>query len=376
MADAVSAPLRPARFRAGGKPMPGELEPGMGATVGKRPAGLPAVPAGGESTGRGCSDTGAPPSPEPAGGGLVVPVGGSAVTASDRAAVSDVAPLAVAVAVSSTCSVLVAAGSTADTAWSSKSCLLVTEGSAQLAPPGSGQIVNFGAPMFLAVATLAVTVTGSLVPTGLQTQITKSAVWPAWTCDEPENDWTWTHNCGGMGDDDDGLGLGLGDDELGLGLGDVGVGVGAGGVDVGVGGVDDGLLFGDVVGVAVVLAEAVGVADVVGSGVVLMDCVGVGSGEAVPDGSLADGERLTKAVVTASFAGRLAQTLGTACAVCCASEAAKTPELIVSSRKPAMPPTATGRTTDVVFTSAPSPSGLHRPPYWCSPCPFNYARAN
>jgi hypothetical protein len=194
-------------------------------------------------------------------------------------------------------------------------------------------------------------------------------VWPAWTLAEPDSDWTWTQSCGSVGEGDglgllfDGLGLGLGDEPEGVGVG-VGVGLDGGGSLVVVGG-------GASVPVTVVLGEAIGPADFGGEGTVLSEIVGVGSGAALPDGAVADAAGLTAAARTAAC-GRFAQGDGVAAAVrepCCATEAPKTLELMVSRRNPAMPPTAAGRTTDDALTSTPSPSWLRRPQDWCSPCP-------
>jgi hypothetical protein len=364
MDEAVSALLvRPACFRAGGKPMVGELAPGMGATVGNRPAGLPALPGSG-SAGRGGIDPGGRPTPwPPAPGGLAVPVGDSAVTAREPVALPDSAFFPVAVAVSLTSSALVAAGSTAETAWSSSDWLAGSVPRAQDAPLACGQTVNFGAPMFLAAATLAVTVTEVLAPPALQTQTTKPAVCPAWTVAEPDSDWTWTQSFGSPGEADglglvlfDGLGLGLGDEPEGVGVGVlIGLGLGGGALVVGGGA----WLCG-----TVAVGEAIGPSDFGGEGTVLSEIVGVGSGAALPDGAVADTEGLTAAARTAAC-GRLAQDG----AAGVARDAPNTLELIVSRRKPAMPPTAAGRTTDDAFTSTPSPSWLRGPQDWCSPCP-------
>jgi hypothetical protein len=364
MDEAVSALLLwPACLRAGGKPMAGELV--LGATVGNRPAGLPTPPTGSGITDRGGTGSVGKPSP-PAPGGLVVPAGVPAVTASEAVAVPDDAFFPVAVAVSATCSVLVACGATADVAWSSSAWLAGSVPSVQVAPLACGQTVNFGAPMFLAVATLAVTVTELLAPPVLQTQTTKPAVWPALTCGEPDSDWTWTQSCGWPGEGD---GLGLVPDGDGLGVGD-GVGVG---VPVGV--LDGGSLVvvggGAWLAVTVAVGVAIGPADVGGEATVLSDTVGVAAGVAVPGESVADAEGSTAAARTADF-GRLAQAdgvVGAACELSCATEAPKTLELIVSSRKPAMPPTVAGRTTEDAFTSTPPSSRLGWPEYWCSPCP-------
>jgi hypothetical protein len=311
----------------------------------------------------------------PVPGGLVVPDGVPAVTAREPVALPDDAFFPVAVAVSVTCSVLVACGSTADTAWSSSAWLAGSVPSVQVAPLACGQTVNFGAPTFLAVATLAVTVTELLAPPALQTQTTKPAVWPALTCGEPDSDWTWTQSCGWPGEGD-GLGLvpdgdGLGEEADGVG---VGLGLDGGSLDVGGGGGGAWLA----VAVAVAVGESIGPADLVGETVVLSDTVGVGWGVAVPDGSVADAEGLTAAARTADC-GRFAQAddlAGAARELSSATEAPKTLELMVSSRKPAMPPTAAGRTTDDAFTGTPSPSWLRRPQYWCSPCPSQLCPCN
>jgi hypothetical protein len=119
-------------------------------------------------------------------------------------------------------------------------------------------------------------------------------------------------------------------------------------------------------------------------GTVLSEIVGVGfgaelpDGEALPDLAVVDAEGLTAAARTAAC-GRLAHADGAAAAVRALSgptEAPKTLELIVSSRKPAMPPTAAGRTTVDAFTSTPSPSWLRRPQDWCSPCPSQLCPSN
>ena len=377
MDEAVSALLvRPGCFRAGGKPMVGELPLGSGATVGNRPAGLPTLGGSGmPPSGGNVSGGPAPTPPDP--GGPAVPVGDAAVTAREPVALPDSTLFPVAVAVSLTCSVLVAAGSTAETAWSSSDWLAGSVPRVQDAPLACGQTVNFGAPMSLAAATLAVTVTELLAPRVLQTQTTNPAVWPAWTFDEPDSDWTWTQSCGLLGEGD---GLGLPFDGLGLGLGDVPEGLGVG---VGVGlGLDGGSLVvvggGASVPVTLLLGEAIGAADCGGDGTVLSEIVGVALGAAVPDGSVADVDGLTAAARTAAC-GRFAQGDGVAAAVRalgCATEAPKTLELMLSSRKPATPPTAAGRTTDDAFTSTPSPSWLRRPQDWCSPCPSQRCPSN
>ena len=149
----------------------------------------------------------------------------------------------------------------------------------------------------------------------------------------------------------------------GLGVGDgVGVGVPGGVLDGGslvvVGG-------GAWLPVTVAVGVAIGPADVVGEATVLSDTVGVAAGAAVPDESVADAEGSTAAARTADF-GRLAQAdgvVGAACELSCAAEAPKTLELMVSSRKPAMPPTVAGRTTEDAFTSTPPPSRLRWPQY-------------
>jgi hypothetical protein len=248
--------------------------------------------------------------------------------------------------------------------------------SAQVAPLVCGQTVNFGAPMFLAVATLAATVTEVLAPCELQTQTTKPAVCPGSTSAEPDRDWTWTQSWASPGEVD-GLGLVL-VDGLGVGLGEVPEGVGVG-VLGGAGGVVGGAVVVGGGGAWVTVAVAVGVSIGPADGTVLSDIVGVGSGAdvfdgvALPDGALVDAAGLTAAARTAAC-GRLAHGDGAAEVVrglgCTAAEAPKTLELMLSSRKPAMPPTtAAGRTTDDPFTSTPSPSWLRRPQDWCSPCP-------
>ena len=84
-----------------------------------------------------------------------------------------------------------------------------------MAPPGAGQIVNAGAPMPAADATLARTDTPLLVAFVDQTQITNVALWPALTSAALDNGWTRTHSCGVTCLE--GFGLGLG--ELGFGVG-------------------------------------------------------------------------------------------------------------------------------------------------------------
>jgi hypothetical protein len=164
--------------------------------------------------------------------------------------------------------------------------------------------------MFLAAATLAVTVTPLLVPPVLHTQITKPAEWPARTREEPDSDWTWTHSCGLAGDglvpDGDGLGL------VGLGLDGGLLDGGAddddgGGAWLVVGPADDDGGSGD--GEVIVLSEGVGVAP---AAVVVPD------GPAA--GSVADAEGLMAAARTA-VCGRLAHAVGTACARCGATAA-------------------------------------------------------
>jgi hypothetical protein len=308
MDEAVWALLgRPDCFRAGGKPMVGEPEPGMGATVGNRPAGLPALPSGSGSPGSGGIDSGGMPTPwPPAPGGF--PVGDSAVTAREPVALPDSAFFPVAVAVSLTCSALVAAGSTAETAWSSSDWLAGSVPRAQDAPLACGHTVNFEAPMFLAAATLAVTVTEVLAPPALQTQTTKPAVCPACTVAEPDSDWTWTQSFGspGVGDglglvlvDGLGLGLGLGDEPEGVGMGVlIGLELDGGALVVGGGGGGAWLC------VTVAVGEAIGPADFGGEGTVLSEIVGVGLGAELPDGAVADAEGLTAAARTAACGWR------------------------------------------------------------------------
>jgi hypothetical protein len=182
------------------------------------------------------------------------------------------------------------------------------------------------------------------------------------TCVEPDSDWTWTHSCGWLGEGD---GLGLVPDGDGLGEEPDGVGVG---VLVGLG-LDTGSLVFIVGGgawltVTVAVGESIGAAE----GIVLSEMVGIGWELAVPD---VEADGLTAAARTADC-GRLPQADGLAGAaweLASAAEAARTLELRASSKKPATPPTAAGRTTDDAFTSTPSPSWLRRPQYWCSPCP-------
>jgi hypothetical protein len=146
--------------------------------------------------------------------------------------------------------------------------------------------------------------------------------------------------------------------------------------------VDGGSLAGG--GAWLAVAVSVGVSIGPADGTVLSEIVGVGfgaelpDGEALPDLAVVDAEGLTAAARTAAC-GRLAHADGAAAAVrelSCPTEAPKTLELIVSSRKPAMPPTAAGRTTEDAFTSTPSPSWLRRPQDWCSPCPSQLCPSN
>jgi len=91
-------------------------------------------------------------------------------------------------------------------------------------PWATGQIEKLGLPMSSAEATCAVSVTPVLSAFVLQTQTTKSAVCPAFTSEEEENDWIFTHSWGvfvaGELGEPLGLGLGLGlEESVGLGLG-------------------------------------------------------------------------------------------------------------------------------------------------------------
>jgi hypothetical protein len=138
----------------------------------------------------------------------------------------------------------------------------------QVLPSATGQTEKRGLPMNSAKATFTVTRTWRLVALALQTQITKLAVCPAFTCEALEKDWTRTHSCGV------GLGLGLGDGEGDVG-GVLGLGLGSG------------LLLGD--GVTVGLGLALGFLVKVGVGVAVCDGFGLGLGlEDVPELELAE----------------------------------------------------------------------------------------
>lgn len=64
----------------------------------------------------------------------------------------------------------------------------------QVLPSATGQTLNEGFPRSSAEATEAVTVTPRLAAFELQTQMTKSAVCPALTSEELENDWMRKHS--------------------------------------------------------------------------------------------------------------------------------------------------------------------------------------
>ncbi len=194
---------------------PGEVVPVVGATVGNRPAGsVPDVPlpdSGGRLT-----------------GGSVAPAvgldveAGRATTTSVAEPLKELAAVPDAVAVSWTCSPMVAllptrTPASSSSAWSSGMLPIV-----HLAPAGSGHTLKLGDRISVAEATRAVTVTPLADAFVVQTQIAKLATCPGLTCDELENGWIRTHSCGflaGAGDLLVGVGVGVGDAEVGLGDG-------------------------------------------------------------------------------------------------------------------------------------------------------------
>jgi len=162
---------------------------------------------------------------------------GATTTTSVAEPWNESAPLAAALANSSTCSPSAAFALTLTATCSSSAWPAGRLPTLQDVPSGTGQTVKLGAPMYSAQATRAWTVTPVLDPFVLQTQTAKLATCPAFTCDELEKDCTRTHNCGvfgfGGGEDEPlGVGLGLVDGlELGVGLPDdflLGEGLGLG----------------------------------------------------------------------------------------------------------------------------------------------------
>lgn len=250
----------------------GVVAPVVGATVGNSPVG---------------SLPGAAPLPDSGGrltGGSVAPSVGLDVgvevevcelpmTTSVAESLKETALVPAAVAVSWTCSPMVALLPTRTPASSSSACCSGTLPILHLAPAGSGHTLKVGDRTPVAEATRTVTVTPLAGAFVVQTQITKSATRPALTCDELENGWTRTHSSGfvaGAGDLLVGVGVGVGDAELGVG---VGVGVVLFGVVVGL---EEGVWLGDeLLEVGPALVAELELAAELGLGLVLSLGVGV-----------------------------------------------------------------------------------------------------
>jgi len=202
---------------------------------------------------------------------------GATTTTSVAEPWNESAPLAAALANSSTCSPSAAFALTLTATCSSSAWPAGRLPTLQDMPSGTGQTVKLGAPMYSAQATRAWTVTPVLDPFVLQTQTAKLATCPAFTCDELEKDCTRTHNCGVFG-------FGGGEDEpLGVGLGLVD------GLELGVGLPDDfllgeGLGLGEWVGLADGLLLVLGLGDGLllelglGEGLLLLLVLGLGDG--------------------------------------------------------------------------------------------------
>jgi hypothetical protein len=190
IADAVTT--RVTRFFAGGKPrlllaLGVGVRPGAGEMVGNRPTGLP-TPVPVPTPAAGGSETGGSVIVD--GGGEVVPtdVCLALVTTIDPDPVKECVAVPEAVAVSWTCSPLVAALPTAAVACSSSAWPGGRVPMPQAAEPELGQTVKCGAPTCLTCATWMPTVTDLLVPLVLQTQMAKPASCPGRTCDEAASD--------------------------------------------------------------------------------------------------------------------------------------------------------------------------------------------
>lgn len=132
----------------------------------------------------------------------------------------------------------------------------------------------------------------------LQTQITKLALWPGFTCEEAEKDWTRTHSCGVLRAGAEEVGVGVG---VGVGEPDVGLGVGLGlepedpfllGDGLGLLGLDDELAEGESDADSLGLVDGVALADELAE----TDALGdadlddraelVGEAEPLPDGDV------------------------------------------------------------------------------------------
>jgi len=255
-----------------GRPSEVELGLPLACTVGNRPEGLPGEIPVPEITGSIC------------GGGRVTTgaAGRDTTTTSVAESVKEYAPLAEAVAEICTCSPSAAFAPTLIPASNSSAWPTGRLPTLQAEPSGAGQTVKVGVLMYAAAATWARTVIPALAALVVQTQTTKLATWPAFTCEELESDCTRTHSCGvfalGVGDGEVLVGLGLGflvDVGLGLALA-VGslVGVGLGLLDAAVDeelpdGDGDALLRSD----ELALADGLGLFDELAPGDALADLV-------------------------------------------------------------------------------------------------------
>jgi len=159
------------------------------------------------------------------GGRVGVEPGGAAdaarTTTSDAQPLTDLAPFAVIVTVSWTCSLRAALAPTGTTARSSSACAVARVPSLHVAVSRIGHTENRGAPRAFAEATCNATLTLRPGAFRVHTQTVKLARLPGLTCDEPDKDWTWTQSTGGLG-----VGLGEGLGLVGEGLGLVGEGLG------------------------------------------------------------------------------------------------------------------------------------------------------
>jgi hypothetical protein len=226
----------------GGSPTGSALGEDEGPTVGNSPEASPGeveVPdIGGSVTG------GKVVTPVGVDVGAVVEVSGGATTTSVAEPLKDLAALALAVAVSCTCSPRAALLPTCTFTCSSSACPTGTLPTLHVSPLATGQTVKLGLWMYIAPATFTLTVTPVLGAVALQTHTAKLAACPGLTCEALEKDWTRTQSCGvldfgggellvgvgvgvGVGEPD-GLGVGLGEelDGLFVGLADDGRGVG------------------------------------------------------------------------------------------------------------------------------------------------------
>ena len=206
-----------------GRPSGEGLVDGAGPTVGKRLDGLVGL----------LGDTPVPGIPGRTVGGRVGVEPGGAVaddartTMSDAQPLTDLAPFAVIVTVSWTCSLRAALAPTGTTARSSSACAVARVPSLHVALSRIGHTENRGAPRAFAEATCSATLTLRPGAFRVHTQTAKLARLPGLTCDEPDKDCTWTQSTGGFGF---GLGEGLGlvGEGLGLVVFDVSLGAGLG----------------------------------------------------------------------------------------------------------------------------------------------------